>query len=347
MMVGYVLSASADRDQSYSRIMRILDCDGSLTDMEQLDTLITYNGYDVHIVKNHNGIQFAGLNLFCDDVAQIAGRDVLDYVESTLLSRVLGVESDDKDNIEFMSGNISDLRKVSPETQCDISNINSRSLSFVWIMDDDKTVALEMPLSYYNISDKSRSEIENDFIKRVKLGNNSLLRSGRFTFKPEMLQAYGEDVFVLPGQTYQQKEINRNVYFIGGTEPFPIYDEDYPVESIANLFIYPFDNIGSVDLELTVLKHEYGDKETFTSSIEDFMAVCEQEGCQAFWGLESYDGESLHGSLFLCNRRQGYNHVVKIECEPEKVIAGDGLIKGKASLYIPSNNIESLFEIDE
>ena len=144
MMVGYVLSASADRDQSYSRIMRILDCDGSLTDMEQLDTLITYNGYDVHIVKNHNGIQFAGLNLFCDDVAQIAGRDVLDYVESTLLSRVLGVESDDKDNIEFMSGNISDLRKVSPETQCDISNINSRSLSFVWIMDDDKTVALEI-----------------------------------------------------------------------------------------------------------------------------------------------------------------------------------------------------------
>lgn len=41
---------------------------------------------------------------------------------------------------------------------------------------------------------------------------------------------------------------------------------------------------------------------------------------------------------------QGYDHVFSIECKPEDVIDGNGTIKARASLYIPTNNVDNLFQ---
>lgn len=347
MIAGCSLSASADRSQAYGRIVEAMDLDESLADHGLLDTVVLYDGYHVRIVNDRNNMEFAGLDLFPDDAEKIVDRNTLDYIESSLLSRVMGSGTMDNARIGFVSGDISDFRDVTPLTQCDIRNVDSRFLSFEWILDDDRVIRLEMSLDYFSMSGKSRGEIERSFIDRVRHNDRSLYGNAMFPLSTDRLMAYGDDLFVLPGRIYRQNEINSNVYFTGGSDPLPVYNEEYPVESMANLFIYPFDNIGEVDLELTVLKHEYGDKEMFSSPLRAFMAVCEDEGCQPFWGLESYDGSILRGSLFLCNRRSGYVHVVSIECVPRDVIEGNGAIKGRASLYIPDNNIESLYETND
>ena len=163
----------------------------------------------------------------------------------------------------------------------------------------------------------------------------------------DKLVPYGKELYILPRETYLNNEINRSLYFSSTIDSSLIYDKAFPVESISNLFIYPLDEKGIINIDISISKHDYGKMEYFRTGLENFLALCEKEGCVPYWGLENYDGKFLTGSLFLNNWKQGYNHVLKITCNPEEVISGEDTINAKASLFIPTNNINSLYGEDE
>ena len=122
----------------------------------------------------------------------------------------------------------------------------------------------------------------------------------------------------------------------------PVWTTAQPLESMANLFLFPSEAYGEKMIELTVLKHEYGTREKLTVPLAGLLAVCESEGCETYWGVETYENGLLCGALFFRNRRGGYDHVLKIECNPTEVIGGTGKLTARASLYVPTNNIHNL-----
>lgn len=340
LLIIFIFHVGANRLSENKEILINLG-NKELLSLGQCDTLINYADYKIRLIKNIEGIEHLGLNLFKDNIKETIDEEMLNFVETALLAKILEVEIEGNTEFLFFGGNISDLRYVSPEIPCKISNLNSRFLSFEWDIMPDYILRIDVPIGYSNAKGGQRGEIEDDFINKIKTSN--LKRTSNFSIQINSLKPY-KGVYIFYGQHYLKDEINRNMYFTGDSNPKPLMSLSYPLESISNLFISPISDERLINVEVTVLKHEYGKKESFITPLENLLAVCEADGCLPYWGVEEFNDGHLTGSLFLYNWKQGYDHVFKIECVPEEILNGKGKIKARASLFIPTNNIQTLFE---
>ena len=306
---------------------------------EHCDTTCDIKGYEVHIIKDRGEISHLGLNLFTDEMKRSTDKSLLDFVEEALLARVLNIKSNVYDRLVINKGVLTDFSLLSPQSDYSLNNSNSKSLVIEWPL-SDRCVSVTMPINYDVLSSGSREEIENDFITKIKN-----FKGSRISFEPIdtlKLEPYGGDKYIYAGPCYNNMYITRNIY-LNSDNISPVFDAQSPVESIANLFIVPSEISDSIKVDLTILKHEYGEKETIVLSLNQLLAASEDDGCIPFWGMEKYEEGILEGSLFLYNNFRGYDHVLKISCKPEEIFNNKGSITARASLFIPTNNVQNLF----
>lgn len=313
---------------------------GSSHDREVLldcDTVVVINGYTVHIVRDNGEEVFSGLQIFNNDVKKAMDRALLERIESDLYT--LTKAKTDKGEVltKITKGNIDDFKAITPQTDCSVSSTNSKHLLAEWTV-NAKTVAVEIPVSYETAKGTDRTKTENTMIGRIKRSDG---KRPAVLVDKDNVEAYGDNMFILPGGSYHSKDVTKNVYLDPSLNP--VWDVAYPAESIANLFELPSKDYGNETVELTVLKHEYGQKETILTTVNKFLAEFEKDGCMPFWGIEKLADGKLEGALFLYNQTQGYDHVIKIDCVPNDVINGSGYIKARASLFIPTNNVDNLY----
>ncbi|MCD8297726.1 MAG: hypothetical protein LUC88_09160 [Prevotella sp.] len=335
----YCISSLAQLDEDMEKISSSLQLE-NMQLRSDCDTVINYNGFFIKVIKNDNVYSHIGLNLFSDDLRKTVGTGMLDFVETSLLLNMLEIDDDGYSNRMFIAnGSITDFKDINPYTECHITNDDSSQLVIEWTVNNNHVI-LRIPINYLNANSGSRTEIENGLIRKICESHNK--RCPAKFFDDFDLQPYKDILYILPGETYYNNDITSSTYFVKNDTILPVWDEKYPLESIADLFLYPSEIYGDIPLSLTILKHEYGEKDSLTICLEQLLATCEDEGCAPFWGVEKFNGDSLIGALFLYNQQQGYDHVLKIECNPVDVINGNGIIKARASLFIPTNNVENL-----
>ncbi|MCH5229603.1 MAG: hypothetical protein J1F12_06370 [Muribaculaceae bacterium] len=333
------LSVSADRKADYNNLGEILQRNG-LQIQENMDTVVDYKGYPVRIISKQGNIEHIGLNLFNPEWKNVIDKDLLNYIERDLLMQVATEKYGEDSLIEFKLGSLSDLKRIDSNKPCNITTMDASLLSIDWTTDNGKPILISAPVSYEILRGATRAEIETDFLSQLKKSN--FHRNVDIEIDRNSLQPYGETEYIVPGGYYINDKITRNLYLNSDGESF-IWDSRYPLESLSNLFIGGAGN-SDAEVDLTVMKHEYGEKEQIQTGIENLLAVAEVDGCIPYWGLESYENGKLTGTVFLYNPGQGYDHILKIECLPEEIIAGNGKMKAKAYLYVPSNNVSNLNE---
>lgn len=305
----------------------------------EYDTICRINDYAVHIVKEQGKISRIGLNLFNDDIKKSVDKKLLCFVEEALLAKVLNINSDLYNRLIITNGSLDDFKTLSPQSDLAISTHNSQYMTIEWTV-DNKSVSIWLPSSYGSTHTGTRSDIENEFIAKLKSFIGSRIPFERID--TQKLEPYGEDKFVYVGNSYQNHLITRNIY-LSSENLSPVYDINSPIESIANLFIFPSEISDSIKVNLTILKHEYGEKENFVIRLSQLLAACEDDDCIPYWGTEKYENGVLEGTLFLYNQLSGYDHVMKIDCKPEDILSKKGQIQARASLFIPTNNVQNLY----
>lgn len=309
-------------------------------DCESCDTIVVVDGYRVKIIKSNGAFIHIGLNLFSPEMKEGSDKEQLNFIESALFAKSQKADMHNSELLTITSGRIKDFRYLSPDSACKVSHFDSRRMTVEWTI-DGKKVTVTLPINYDVIKAASRSHIEQDFIDIVKEGG--LKRAPFDEINMEYLEPYGENLYIIPGGSYVNRNINRNVYFNNRNLLTPVWSPVHPLESFANLVLYPSEVYIEPDVEVTVVRHEYGEKETFTVPLSQLLAAAEGEGCMVFWGKEKYEDGILEGSIFTYNRHQGYDHVVKITCDPVAVVNGEGTLKARASLFIPTNNVRDMY----
>lgn len=305
----------------------ILDC----------DTIVNVEGYSVHLIRENGEDVFSGLNLFSQEMKESVDKELLSRIESDLYKEILQ-KSDTNDVItKIIKGKVSELKSITPDTPCTISSVNSKNMKAEWNV-NGKIISVEIPVSYETAKGTDRSKTEISMINRIKKSDGN---RNPIVIDKDNLESFGEDLFLLPGGSYHSKDITNNIYFDSSLDP--IWDTNHVFESFADLFILPSEKYGNEEVLLTVLKHEYGEKETIATTVNKMLAEFEKDGCVPFWGVEKLTNGVVEGALFLYNQKQGYDHVLKIECDPEEIINGNGQIKARASLFIPTNNVDNLY----
>ncbi len=340
MILWIILCLNAQSSNAQStEIHQIIAGQLPIPQESECDSIIEHNGYLIHVVKKCCKIKHIGLNLFSDKMKASVDEDILNFIEEGLLAKALNINGEQYGKLVITKGNIRDFIKLSPESVCTVNMHNSKHLTSEWTV-AGKAVSIKVPIGYDTAAKGTRTDIENDFISRLKSSAGN--RLGFVIQDKNKLEPYGKDKLIYPGATYKSKDITRNTYF-NSTDLKPIWDADLPLESMSNMFICPSEGYDSIQINLTILKHEYGERDAVSISLNQLLSVCESDGCLSYWGVEKYENGILHGALFLYNQKKGYNHVIKIECIPDEIINNKGEVKARASLFIPTNNVNNLY----
>ena len=311
------------------------------------DTVLIVDGYRVRAVQQNDSLNLIGLEVFSPEMKNSENKSFYNFVEVALLSKVQGNKEDFSDKLVIRSGSLEDFKKITPEMVPVEGNFNSKIMSLAWDVDGNKVV-ITLPIGYDTAKRGTRSEIENGFIEMLK---DSTLRTVKrqVAIDTLLLEAYKDSLFITPGGSYQHKKITRNTFYGVNTIDSvttvlePVWDVNFPAESLANLFILPSDNYGTHDITMRILKHEYGDVEEITIPLDRFLEACSLDGCEPYFGIEKIDGNELQAALLCPNAAEGYTHVLALRCNPTEVIENNGILTGRLSLYVPVNNIDDLF----
>lgn len=189
-----------------------------------------------------------------------------------------------------------------------------------------------------------RSDVETRFIERLKSWPGTTLDDWEVDITDAA--TYKDSLLVLPGKHYVIPHVSSTTYHAVDEEGdvFPLVDPDFPAESLANIFLLPLEEAREIPLDITFLTHEYGSKAKLTTTVDKFVSLCQSDGCEVYFGVERNEPGNLVCSLFLYNRAGGYDHVAKLDCDPDEVLGADGRISARVSLYVPTDNVETLYQ---
>lgn len=190
-----------------------------------------------------------------------------------------------------------------------------------------------------------RADAENRFIAGLR-GWPGTTADDEADFDVDLLEETDDGLLRLPGKYYHIPYVTTDTYYYEDDDLVVqvLYDVNFPAESIANIFLLPLDEARKTQLDLTVLTHEYGTKTRCVTTVDKFVSYCETSGCKPFFGVEKIEGDFLEGAVFMYNPVEGYDHVLKLDCNVREVIEEGAPISARISLFVPTGNVENLFQ---
>lgn len=119
-----------------------------------------------------------------------------------------------------------------------------------------------------------------------------------------------------------------------------IDNDRYGLESLQNMMLtgyspHPFD----IDLKL----RQYGYKaEEVSLDMGSLFKLFEEEGSMPYWGVKTFDGETVEGLYLWVNEAGGFIHLLNVTV-PVSVVKNGGKARADLSCYIRTDNLKSLF----
>ena len=282
------------------------------------------------------------ISLFSEAMRQAYPWATLDYVEAAYRAHLNG-DNDDSgrfDGITFVYGSWESLAAVTDSTACTISLSYGRLYNIEW----EGLAQVEFPVAYDRILGANRAEIEDSLIGRLRRRDavpSCVLPVESVTGSPD-----AKGYYIVRGDKYGVAEVSSDVYLVFDEDSMlsTINSADYPAETMADLFVCGADS-QSVALSFVVPKHDYGTTDSVATTVEQLLQECAADGCVPFWGTESITDDKLCGTVFFYNQALGYDHVLRVECDPRRIGTDDFSITGRMSLFVPTNNVKDLFEV--
>lgn len=284
------------------------------------------------------------LSLFSDELKAREDKAVLNFIERAMFDKVNGIESVRALKVTITKGQPDDFKAVNQATPCHISTFDGKRMEVEWTP-GGKTVAIMLPIGYDTANEGSREEIEQRLINLFKQKKETVRTERFISVDTAKLQSYKDGVKMLPGEKYQSRKITQNTYYQADSAGVhPVWDvKELPLESFANLIMLPELDSINPRVKMTVLRHEYGQKDVVELPLRHLLAVCEQEGCLPYWGVEKFENGMLNGALFMYNPTRGYDHIFRIECNLKEILAGKGEMTVRGGIYVPANNVKNLY----
>ena len=307
-------------------------------------------GKDTIIVrKNEDGvIDHIGKQLFPMLAREKNPLPVYDYMEYVYLNYLLNKNGNKllfKD-VAFIKGGWKELASVTPNDQCNISNIDNKAFQIEWKKDDKTLVSVLIPIRYDVLSNMSRTEMQNAFIQgekktTVKLSDEQMSQD---TTKLTKTLVGDNDILYYKGNSYINEKITNNYYLVSNDSLLtPITDKDMPMESIANIMVLPSSKqIGNYKAKIRYLLSNNKIVEQ-TTTIRQIIDYAMKQGCKPYFGLEGIKDGVINFSLFLYNENSGYDHIFRLSCKTEEIGTDALTFTGRGSLYAPTTNVKSLY----
>lgn len=304
---------------------------------------INYDGNTFTVNIANKKLTSIHASIFHDNMYGNINRNILNYIEEAYANYLLNANDSRFNDFYFQKGSWKNFKTFNKNTSFTLSNDNSQSYTVTWNT-NDSIVILTFPVGYDKTNKGTRSEIENRYIDGLK---HFIVKAPRHIPHTTIsdLKQIRDSIYVLPGNTYVINSVSNDSYFTINKKKNQtelIMDAMNPVPTIANMIV--IGNGFEGNLELKISKHEYGKSEIINIPLEAFIQYNITNGCDVFWGLDSFNSNMLKGTIFCYNSNEGYDHIIRIEVNTSQLGSNKLTIKGYASLFVPTNNIQNLFQ---
>ena len=314
------------------------------------EVLHTLKGYPVVVRYEAGEAVHAGVDIFGERPEDRTLCRLMDFVERYSLQMLLLDTDADRqmqmtlDGVSMPSFFETALHRDGP-VRFELEHADQRKYTLRWGHEGEGLREMTFVSDYQLISGQNKIELENGFISALTAEPEG---SGvpAPAPDPKALRRIGRNLYREYGGSYLIDAISHTTYFQKEKgEYVPVQSEDYPMESLFNLFELPVCSEGPWNLTLRVLKYGY-QVETVEIPVHRFVNHCLAEGCTPYLGLESYDRDSgeIVATLLMHNEMLSYDHVAKITANRSCFAEGGGTPEMTVSVYLPIQNIKNLFD---
>ena len=302
-------------------------------------------GNRVVCLQSVNGqITTIGYQLFTNEMKEMAKTPILNFLERYFL--LLDYPAPDRpserkmreDRFRFETGSISVVPTLKVHDNFTYNYENNRYIA-TWLRENEPVLSVSFPAEHELISGENKIEAED----HVEADILCTKVTGSVPVNKESLtKTVQKDYFIKPGSTYLRNLLSSDLYYMEKKGKLTLVsDISHPLESTANMLLST-DNDYSCTLKVKQVLYGYK-KKFFDVPLKQWIAYCQKNGCELYYGVESIDETVVKATVIAVNTAENYNHVLFVNVPLTAIETGSGDIEAHLETFIPMHNVMNLF----
>lgn len=309
-----------------------------------------YQGHALTADLNKEGVvENIGVALFPTTMKAQArsDRQVMRFLERYMLElltlrdvRLVDKKADDK--VFFRNG---DLNTLLRNAQSDAFSLTRRPKYYeaTWTRNGSVDVTIVFPPNIELISGATAVELKDGVQERIRNSSRDALPAK--SWQENTLEKNADGLWsTRPVAYYGLKTLNDAVYLNKeGTKSVPVFDGKHIEESALNLALGVITNS---DYRLVVEQTLYGFKSaTYTVSLNAWLNYCADNDLKLYASVEEVRDDGVKLFVLAESKSFGFNHVLSLVIPRSVMSDGHGVLKGKLTPFIPTDNVKSLYGV--
>lgn len=287
----------------------------------------TANGSLLTIHLDKQTVDHIGLRLFSSEMRHAGSSRIFDFLERYFLQlkypptvkSAANMLRDDQ--FRFLQGNISSIDDISTSDDFTYTNDNLRYIA-TWSRQGRVLLSVSFPVEYELISGENKIEAEENLLSDIQ----------KSPIKPQKEDVQRND-------NYINECFSNRLYLHNGRL---ISNSRHPAETLANLMLTT-QTRGQYDIKVTQISYGF-QKKIFQVPLHQWIAFCQNNGCQLYFGIEDLDEQgNLSAVVLAVNHAENYNHVLTVSTNTDVIDAKQGVIEAHLYPYVPTHNVLNMF----
>ena len=303
-------------------------------------------------------VSHLGISMFSKETKEIINQPVCDFVERFLLELALTDNSNEiiamlnhysillqRNGRKFGEGNVNSINAILNEINDPVYftlSKDDKTYTVAWEYGQQNIFAIQFPLNRELITGANKLESDNDLYDQLKDNNcDKIADITKFLTNASDLTSNDGSIYINKGDTFMLGFINENTYYKKTNSGYElIYDENFPNESLSNLFM---GNVENNSLKIKV-RHSMYDNFTpeYEMNLKDF--ICFFRNDFKIYTASSYQREPgvVNSTVIFQNKQYNYIHLLTISTKKENIFDANGVITASFRSNIPMHNINNI-----
>ena len=302
-------------------------------------------------------VSHLGISMFSKEIKEILNEHVCNFVERFLLELTLAADHNaitalldhygvllQRNGIKFGERNVNSIPAILNEIEDPVSftlSKDDKSYTASWEYGLQNLFAIQFPLNRELITGTNKLEADNDLYDQL-IDNNCNNPSSHTNYMLNDAELISNDgtVFICKGDSFMLGLINENTYYKKAAAGYElIFDENYPQESLSNLFM---GNVDNNDLKIQITHSMYGNyNPEFEMRLNDFICFFKQD-FKVYTATYQKEPGVINATVIFQNKVYDYIHLLIISAKQETIFNKNGVLAASFRSNIPQHNISSI-----
>lgn len=302
------------------------------------------NDRQVKLLYTGGQVSFVGYDLFSDELKAVARTPIMNFLERYFLQldypwaeRPIN-RMQREDRFKFETGSLATVATVRGDDAFSYVCEHNRYVA-TWTRDGQPILSVSFPAEHELISGENKLEAEANIeadILDAQIRRNTPVNDS--TLSPTIQQDY----FIKKGGTYLNKLLTSDLYFHRKDSSYTlISDISHPLESAANMMLST-ESLSPCNMKIKQIMYGYK-KKNYEVPLNKWIAYCQNNGCELFYGVESFNQKGIKALVIAVNMAENYNHVLFVDIPLSVIGTEGGTIDAQLETFIPMHNVKNLF----